>query len=106
VGWREAQRDLEITAILPQVVTGGSRVNEGLGTVNAELHNTVEETTKAVDDLGNLIASTGIATVFVDRSMRIARYTTPAVELFNLIDSDGSRPLLRHLFGNLMFYFV
>jgi two-component system, chemotaxis family, CheB/CheR fusion protein len=69
-------------------------VNEELSTVNAELHNKVEETTKAVDDLGNLIASTGIATVFVDRSMRIKRYTTPAVGLFNLIDSDVGRPLL------------
>lgn len=69
-------------------------VNEELSTVNAELHCKIEETTKAVDDLGNLIASTGIATVFVDRSMRIKRYTAPAVGLFNLIDSDVGRPLL------------
>jgi two-component system CheB/CheR fusion protein len=69
-------------------------VNEELSTVNAELHLKVDETTKAVDDLGNLIASTGIATVFVDRAMRIKRYTAPAVGLFNLINSDIGRPLL------------
>jgi two-component system CheB/CheR fusion protein len=42
----------------------------------------------------NLIASTDIATVFVDRAMRIKRYTAPAVGLFNLIKSDVGRPLL------------
>ena len=69
-------------------------VNEELVTVNLELVDTVAETTKANDDLRNLITSTGIPTVFVDRAMRIKRYTPPAVEIFKLIPSDIGRPLL------------
>jgi two-component system CheB/CheR fusion protein len=69
-------------------------VNEELVTVNVELQTKVEQTAKANDDLENLIASTEIATIFVDRTLRIKRYTAPAVGLFNLIKSDVGRPLL------------
>ncbi|MDR5753273.1 MULTISPECIES: CheR family methyltransferase [unclassified Caballeronia] len=69
-------------------------VNEELIAVNSELQEKVEETDKANDDLRNLIASTGIATVFVDRAMRIKRYTSAAVSIFNVIASDVGRPLL------------
>jgi two-component system, chemotaxis family, CheB/CheR fusion protein len=68
-------------------------LNEELFTVNAELQAKIEETGKAKDDLQNVIASTGIATVFVDREMRIKRYTPAATELFNVIASDIGRPL-------------
>jgi two-component system CheB/CheR fusion protein len=69
-------------------------VNEELVTVNMELADTVAETVKANDDLRNLITSTGIATVFVDRELRIKRYTPTAAGLFRLIASDIGRPLL------------
>ncbi|MFM0731170.1 chemotaxis protein CheB [Paraburkholderia sediminicola] len=68
-------------------------LNEELFTVNAELQVKIEETGKAKDDLQNVIASTGIATVFVDREMRIKRYTPAATDLFNVIPSDVGRPL-------------
>jgi two-component system CheB/CheR fusion protein len=68
-------------------------VNEELTTVNGELLSKVEETAKANDDLENLLAATGIATIFVDREMRIKRYSPSSVGLFNLIDSDIGRPL-------------
>ncbi len=69
-------------------------INEELITVNHELKSKVEETGKINDDLQNLIASTDIATVFVDRAMSIKRYTPHATRLFNLIPSDVGRSLL------------
>ncbi|MES2740905.1 MAG: PAS domain-containing protein, partial [Pseudomonadota bacterium] len=68
-------------------------VNEELITVNFELKNKVEETAKVNDDLQNLISSTDIATIFVDRSRRIKRYTPHAADLFHLIPGDVGRPL-------------
>ncbi|UUX95051.1 CheR family methyltransferase [Aquabacterium sp. J223] len=69
-------------------------INEELITVNHELKAKVEETGKINDDLQNLIASTSIATVFVDRAMSIKRYTPRATELFNLIPGDIGRSLM------------
>lgn len=69
-------------------------LNEELITVNQELKAKVDEATQANDDLLNLVGSTDIATIFVDRAMRIKRYTPRASQLFNLLGSDLGRPLL------------
>ena len=69
-------------------------INEELITVNQELKAKVEETGKINDDLQNLIASTDIATVFVDRGLRIKRFTPRARQIFNIIASDIGRSLL------------
>ena len=69
-------------------------VNEELITVNYELKVKVEETGKANDDLNNLIASTDIATIFVDSGLRIKRFTPRAADLFSIIASDVGRSLL------------
>jgi two-component system CheB/CheR fusion protein len=69
-------------------------VNEELITVNFELKVKVEETSKANDDLNNLIASTDIATVFVDRALRIKRFTPRATDIFSIIPTDLGRSLL------------
>ncbi|SAL84602.1 chemotaxis protein [Caballeronia arvi] len=68
-------------------------VNEELTTVNAELQARVEDTAKANDDLQNIIASTEIATVFVDKQIRVKRFTTSATRVFKLIDVDIGRSL-------------
>ncbi|MDO9437200.1 chemotaxis protein CheB [Hydrogenophaga sp.] len=69
-------------------------VNEELVSVNAELQLKIEETVKANDDLQNLMASAEIGAVFIDRDMRITRFTPQAAKLFNLLASDTGRPLL------------
>ncbi len=47
----------------------------------------------ANSDLQNLMAATAIATVFLDRELRIMRYTPSAAPLFHLIPGDLGRPL-------------
>jgi two-component system CheB/CheR fusion protein len=69
-------------------------INEELLTVNAELKAKVEETDKVNDYLTNLIASTDIATVFVDRNMHIRWFTPRATEIFSMLPVDTGRSLL------------
>lgn len=73
-------------------------INEELTTVNAEMKSKVDELASTNSDLQNLMASTAIATVFLDRDLSITRYTPSAVELFHLIPTDIGRPLahLKH----------
>jgi two-component system CheB/CheR fusion protein len=73
-------------------------INEELTTVNAELKTKVEELGSINSVLHNLMASTQIATVFLDRELHIMRYTPVAAPLFNIIASDTGRPLsdLKH----------
>src|SRR6185437_8016264 len=60
-------------------------VNEELSTVNHELKSSVEELSRTNADLSNLMASTDIGTIFLDREFRIKRYTPRAADLFNII---------------------
>jgi two-component system CheB/CheR fusion protein len=69
-------------------------INEELITVNHELKLKMDETAKVNDDLHNLVASTDIATVFVDREMCIKRFTPRAADVFRLIPADVGRSLL------------
>jgi two-component system, chemotaxis family, CheB/CheR fusion protein len=68
-------------------------INEELTTVNQEMKHKVEELGQSNNDLQNLMASTQIGTIFVDRELRIRRYTTSVQAIFNLIPSDLNRPL-------------
>ncbi|HEV7405003.1 MAG TPA: chemotaxis protein CheB, partial [Chthoniobacteraceae bacterium] len=68
-------------------------INEELTTVNTELKSKVDELGHANSDLHNLMASTAIATIFLDRGLRIMRFTPSAVPLFNIIATDIGRPL-------------
>ena len=75
-------------------------LNEELSTVNVELKDKVEEVSRANSDLQNLMASTRIATLFIDRAMCVKRYTPSLQEIFNIIPTDVGRPLT-HLTHNL-----
>jgi two-component system CheB/CheR fusion protein len=68
-------------------------VNEELTTVNQELKIKIEELSQANDDFRNLMNSTAIGTVFLDRALRLKLFTPSARELFNLLPSDVGRPL-------------
>ncbi|SFM20659.1 PAS domain S-box protein [Variovorax sp. OV329] len=68
-------------------------INEELTTVNHELKSKVDELGHANSDMHNLMDATAIATVFLDRELRITRFTPSAVTLFNLIPTDVGRPL-------------
>jgi two-component system CheB/CheR fusion protein len=68
-------------------------LNEELTTVNTQLQEKVTELEKANNDIANLLQSTDIATVFLDRGLRIKRFTPSAKRMFNLIDTDVGRPL-------------
>ena len=68
-------------------------VNEELITVNHELKSSVEELSRANADLNNLMASTDIGTLFLDRQLRIHRFTPAAQKVFNLLPADLGRPI-------------
>ncbi|CAA9243124.1 MAG: Multidomain signal transduction protein including CheB-like methylesterase, CheR-like methyltransferase and BaeS-like histidine kinase [uncultured Chthoniobacterales bacterium] len=68
-------------------------VNEELTTVNHELKSSVEELSKTNADLNNLMASSDIGTIFLDRQLRIHRFTPAAQRVFNLIPADLGRPI-------------
>ena len=78
-------------------------VNEELTTVNTELRTKVVDLSRANNDMNNLLAGTGIATVFVDLRLRILRFTPGASAIINLIPSDIGRPV-GHLASNLPGY--
>ena len=68
-------------------------VNEELVTLNQENRHRVEELSQLSADLQNLLSSTEIATVFLDRELRILRFTPGAGELFSVRGNDRGRPL-------------
>ncbi|MCX6567034.1 MAG: PAS domain-containing protein [Candidatus Aminicenantes bacterium] len=78
-------------------------LNEELATVNAELQTKVSELSRANNDISNLLAGTGIGTVFVDHQLRILRFTPGATRIINLIQSDVGRPV-GHIVSNLVGY--
>jgi two-component system, chemotaxis family, CheB/CheR fusion protein len=68
-------------------------LNEELTTVNTELESKVEELSHANDDMQNLLDSTDIATIFLDRELRIKRFTERVRQIVNLIPTDVGRPV-------------
>jgi two-component system CheB/CheR fusion protein len=68
-------------------------LNEELNTVNNQLQAKVTELESRTDDLNNLLNSTDVATLFLDRVLCI-RWFTPAMKaLLDLMPSDMGRPI-------------
>ena len=78
-------------------------VNEELFTVNSELQTNVADLSRANNDMNNLLAGTGIGTVFVDHQLCIRRFTPAVTQVINLILSDVGRPV-GHIVSNLVGY--
>jgi len=67
-------------------------MNEELQTLNAELQLKVDDFSRVNNDMKNLLNSTDIATLFLDKELNIRRYTNQATNIFKLIKSDIGRP--------------
>ena len=68
-------------------------INEELQTVNNELKLKLESVSRAHSDLQNLMAAADFGTLFLDRSLRIKRFTPRLTELFNITPSDEGRSI-------------
>jgi two-component system, chemotaxis family, CheB/CheR fusion protein len=77
-------------------------VNEELTTVNQELKIKIDELGARNNDFQNLISSTDIGTLFLDRQQRVKFFTPRVCDVFNLLPHDVGREvsdittLLRH----------
>ena len=79
-------------------------VNEELQTLNNEHQTKIADITQANEDLDNFIASTDIATIFLDNGLRIRRFTPQAATKTGILSHDIGReitalahPLLAHV---------
>ncbi|MBL8218223.1 MAG: PAS domain S-box protein [Bryobacterales bacterium] len=71
-------------------------VNQELYSVNSEYQQKILELNQVTSDLENLMQSTEIGTVFLDRNACIRLFTASAGQIFNLIDKDLGRDI-RHI---------
>jgi len=67
-------------------------LNEELQTVNLELQSKITDFVLANNDMKNLLNSTDIATLFLDKELNIRRFTDKTTKLFKLRQSDIGRP--------------
>ncbi len=68
-------------------------MNEELQTVNAELQAKVDLLSQASNDMKNLLDSTDIATLFLDKELNVRRFTPEATKIIKLIATDAGRPI-------------
>jgi len=68
-------------------------VNEELYSVNAEYQRKIADLTELANDMDNLLSSTDIGTIFLDRELKIRKFTPQIAETFNLLPGDLGRPI-------------
>lgn len=68
-------------------------VNEELITVNAELQSKIEQLFGVQSDMKNLIDNINDGTIFLDKHLKIKRFTREAVKIYRLVATDLGRSL-------------
>lgn len=68
-------------------------VNEELRTVNIEYQEKIEELTQLHNDINNILLNTGIGIIFLDKNLKIRKFTPLPPDDFPLIESDLGRPI-------------
>lgn len=68
-------------------------VNEELYTVNSEYQNKIQELTALNNDINNLLNTTKIGTLYLDRNLCIRKYTSHITTIFSIKDIDLGRPI-------------
>lgn len=68
-------------------------LNEELTALNTQLQEALELQRTTSDDLQNVLYSTNVATLFLDRHLNIRFFTPATKKLFNIIPGDVGRPL-------------
>src|SRR5262245_5140015 len=68
-------------------------VNEELYTVNAEYQSKIAELTELTADVTHLLESTEVHTLFVDKDLRLSKFTPKIAEPFLLLPQDVGRRL-------------
>ncbi|MGD1874082.1 MAG: PAS domain S-box protein [Mastigocoleus sp.] len=75
-------------------------LNEELHTVNSEYQSKIQELIELNEDIDNLLRSTNIGVIFLDKNLKIRRFTPAATAAINFLETDIGRPL-QHLNHNL-----
>lgn len=67
--------------------------NEELHTVNTELQTKIFELTELQNDMDNLLTSSNIGILMLDKELRIKKYSPKIIEIFKLMEVDIGRPI-------------
>ncbi|MEM7785490.1 MAG: PAS domain S-box protein, partial [Planctomycetota bacterium] len=68
-------------------------VNEELYTVNHEYQRKIGELTELTDDMNNLFELTEVGVIYLDRQLRVRRFTPRIAQTFSLMPQDIGRPI-------------
>ena len=68
-------------------------VNEELYSVNAEHQSKIQDLTQLNNDIDNLLRSTDIGVIFLDRNLNLRKFTPAATQAINIKPNDLGRPI-------------
>lgn len=86
----------ELQSVIEELETSKEELRVAMGeldTVNHQLQAKIAESQTAADDMANLLTSSRIAMLFLDRELRVRRFTPDVTGLLRLIRSDIGRPI-------------